>query len=360
MNVKNAKTLPQRYFGLHMTEGVAEYREKGKETYRIFVGETTIKNMDPTFEGRPVYVSHVDEVNLENIQNEADGWVVKSFFNPVDGKHWVEFLVVSDEGHQAIRNGWKLSNAYLIKDSRGGGQWHGVDYIKEVSRGEYEHLAIVPNPRYAESVILTPDQFKEYNSKKEMDLKRLANSKKGEGMLNLFKRQKVDNSADLESTLVTLPKTQKEVTILQVVNEYDALMDSMSKPYMCNGEERVKVGDKEMSVNELVAKHLEMTADKDPMHENEETEEEKKKKAAMEVEEKAAAEKKANEEKEAKDKADKEAAEKKANEEKEAAEKKANADKLLNAEREAALKTQPALDLDMDKVARGKARYGSN
>ena len=62
MKVKNAKSLPEIYYGLHMVEGTAEYSEAGKEPYRIYIGETTIKNMNPTFQGKPVYVDHVDEV----------------------------------------------------------------------------------------------------------------------------------------------------------------------------------------------------------------------------------------------------------------------------------------------------------
>ena len=107
--IKNASQLPKRFFGMHFSEGCAEYRESPTKSYKIFIDEKTIRNMNPTFEGRPVYVDHVDDVDLKNIQN-ADGYVVKSFYNKADGKHWVEFMAVSDRAHEAIRNGWKLSN----------------------------------------------------------------------------------------------------------------------------------------------------------------------------------------------------------------------------------------------------------
>src|SRR4051812_29447530 len=105
--IKNAKTLPQVFYGLHMVPGVAEYNDPEREPYRILIGETTIKNMDPTFQGKPVYVDHVEEVNLENLQQEADGYVLESFYNKLDGKHWVKFIVVSDRGKEAIQKGWK-------------------------------------------------------------------------------------------------------------------------------------------------------------------------------------------------------------------------------------------------------------
>lgn len=359
MKIVNAKQKPQLYFGLHMAEGAAEYREQGKQMYRVFVGEDTIKNMDPSFQGCPVYVHHKDDVDLDKLQEEADGYVVRSFYNPTDGKHWAEFMIVSDRGHEAIRNGWKLSNAYFIKDARAGGTWHGIDYSKEVTRGEYEHLAIVRNPRYAESVIMTPEQFKLYNNEKELELKRLANSQtdKGEeGMLNLFSKKKVENSADLEATMVSLPKCKKEMTIAQVCNAYDELAMENKSPYMCNGEERVKVGEEEMSVNELVAKHLEMVA-KDPKAENMTDEEKKAALLKKENEEKEKVEKeKADSDKKANDL--KIANEKKATED---AEKKANLEKIQNAEKLAReQKNAPVISLGEDKVARGKAKYGSN
>ncbi len=196
-------------------------------------------------------------MDLQNIQQEADGYVVRSFYNATDGKHWAEFIVVSDKGHDAIRNGWKLSNAYIPKEMRGGGQWHGVDFAKEVVRGEYEHLAIVPNPRYSESIILTPEQFKAYNHEKELELKRLSNSKGEKSMFNFFKKQKVENATDLESMSVTLPKSGKEVELSKMINEYDASMMSGDYGY-ANGDHKVKVGDAVMTVNDLVSKHMEL------------------------------------------------------------------------------------------------------
>lgn len=249
--IRNAKSLPKRYYGMHMEPGVAEYREPGQEPERIFIGEDTIKNMDGTFECKPVYVMHVDEVDLANLQTEADGYVVKSFFNAKDGKHWAEFVIVSDKGHAAIARGWRLSNAYLPTKLGGAGQWHGVDYGKEVEAGEYEHLAIVPNPRYEDSIVLTPEEFKQYNNEKELTLQRIANAKENQTML-FFKRTKVENAPDLEGTLVQLPKSKKEMTLGAVINALDEQHVMAAKPQMANGDHHVMVGEKKMTVNELV------------------------------------------------------------------------------------------------------------
>lgn len=370
MSLKNATTLPKVYYGLHMCEGVAEYREKDKEPYRIFIGETCLKNMDPTFEGRPIYVEHVDDVNLENLQNEADGYVAESFFNPRDGKHWTKFIVVSDAGHRAIANGWKLSNAYVPKRTANGGEWHGVQYAKEITEGEYEHLAIVRNPRYAESVILTPEEFKVYNSEKEIELKKLANSKEGDQKmkLNFFKRAKVENGADLEGMSVVLPKSGKEVTIAQLVNEADEKAEKMGGEHagLADLSHKVKLHDGSYcNVGELLEKHKAL---------HDEMEKAKAVKDGAEAEsesdvktEAESVEVEGDKHNEEKDEADKKLEEeKKKNEADAKAKAKADADakkketfeKIKNANAAEDKKAQ-VIELSSDRVARGKNRYGT-
>lgn len=251
LKIKNASILPKRYYGLHFYPGTAEYAEPGKQAYKIFLNEETLRKMDVTFEGCPVFVQHVEEVDLKNLETEADGYVVKSFYNSADGKHWVEFMVVSDAGHEAIRKGWSLSNAYIPTMFGDGGQWNGQDYQKEIKNGKYEHLAIVPNPRYNESKILTPDQFKEYNERHALDLKRMANSKGDKPVFNIFKKAKVENSADFEGLCVTLPKSKLEVTLNALVEQADAIAERKG---FASGDEKFQVGEEVLTVNEMAKK----------------------------------------------------------------------------------------------------------
>lgn len=243
-----------------MAEGVAEYAEPGKETYRILILENALKTMDATYAGKPVYVQHVEEVDLENIQNEADGYVMESFFNQPDGKHWTKFIAVSDKAHEAIRRGWQLSNSYVPKSTTKGGEWHGVEYQQEITAGEYEHLAIVPNPRYAESIIMTPEEFKQYNEDKKVELERLSNSQDEKEKPNMgaklafWKRSKVENAMDPELSVV-LPKSGKEITIAELVSEADERA-AKKKNSMAEPHDKVKMHDGNMcNVAELVDKH---------------------------------------------------------------------------------------------------------
>lgn len=254
MKIQNAQG--KIYYGLHFYPGVAEYAEAGKDPFRVFLNEDTLRSMDASFAGRPVFVLHVDgvEPDIDVLRGEADGWVIESFYNANDGKHWCKFIVCSERGEQAVSQGMKLSNCYLPKKYGKGGLWNGIPYNKQVDEGEYEHLAIVPNPRYEESIILTPEEFKAYNEDKKLELSKIANQ--GEPMkFKFFKRAKVENSLDLEETMVELPKTKREVSLSALINEMDEHESKKPKDgeaQMANDDHHVELGEgKKMSVKEL-------------------------------------------------------------------------------------------------------------
>lgn len=241
------------FYGMHFYPGLAGYEEPNGASYKVYLSENTIRSMDPTFAGCPVFVLHVDSVpqDLDELRGEADGWVIESFYNQADGKHWAKFVVVSDKGLEGVRNGMRLSNCYLPKDFGPSGTWNGIDYDKEITAAEYEHLAIVPNPRYEESVIMTPEEFKKYNEDNLVELKRLANNNDKEGSnkmkFSFFKRTKVENSLDLENMLVLLPKTKREVSIEKLINE----ADEPENLKMAHPDHLVDVGDERLTVKRL-------------------------------------------------------------------------------------------------------------
>lgn len=383
MKVKTIKNSKGNiYYGMHFYPGVAEYAEPNKNPYRIFINESTIRSMGPSFAGRPIFVEHVDQVDesVDELKKEADGWVVESFYNEADGKHWVKFIVCSERGERAIKRGFRLSNAYIPQLGGQGGVWNGVSYQKEVTGGEYEHLAIVNNPRYDESVIMTPEEFKTYCEQQTQELKRLANSKKENNAMKLkfWNRKPAENAADLEGLSVTLPKSGKEMTIVQLVNAVD---EAEAKKGMANADDKVKIGDKEMTVAELVKRCEKAENDLAQMAKNDDDEESVDNEDEDEVENEDE-ESVDNEDEDSVDNDEDEEAKKKAlelaeHEEEEIVEKKKqnsakskkqtpeqkakakkNFESLKNAHKNSAT---PAISVDLstDKLARGQQRYGS-
>ncbi len=355
-----------------MAPGVAEYRPEGKAPFRVLINEVVIKKMDKTFDGLPVYLRHVEDVDFDkNLmvgdkdQRPADGVVVKSFYNKSDGKHWVEFLVFNEKAVEAIRmKKWKLSNCYHPSTNyKGSGTWHGLEYDKEITDGEYEHLAIVQSPRYEESVIMTPDEFKAHNSRLEEEILRIANSKektkKGVSKMKFYKREKIENTADLEDVCIVL-KNGKEMSIEDLV-KYVERIENMAG-YAAE-DHMVKVGNEEMSVKDLVNKHVGMcNAEEEMKKKNAMDEEEAKKKNAEDEEKKKnmtdeekAAEAKKNAEDADKDK-DKD---KDKDEDKSKNSKEENFNKLKNAQNNRPIETAKVI-LSQDRVQLGKSRYGAN
>jgi len=356
------------FYGMHFYPGVARYEAPDKEALTVFINEDTIRKMGPSFAGRPIFVEHVDEVdsNINDLREDADGWVIESFYNAADGKTWCKFIVVSEIGLQAIQRGYRLSNAYIPQLNNKGGVWNGVPFQQEVVGGEFEHLAIVMNPRYEESIILTPEEFKSHNEEKTVELKKLANSKDKKGertmKLNIFKRTKIENSIDLDGMIVELPISKKEMALTKVIEELDKIMNMNG---YANGDHMVKVGDKdEMSVNDLVKKHLELT-----------NEVAKSKEDAVEND--AADDKKENEDDDSSmdnDKSDDDKKENKEDDDKKEDKKMneitvAQAKEVIAREKAKALKNAnlkleneesvSSISLPQDMVARGKSRYGS-
>ena len=241
-----------------MKSGIAGGYEGNK---KLFINEDGIKVLSPTFEGKPVYVGH-REVSLEKLQQEADGYVVRSFYNEKDGWWWAEFMAVSDAAHEAIRGGCGVSNAYVPTEYAKGDQYIGVDYDARVLNGYFTHLAIVPNPRYEESVILTPEQFREYQDKKTSELRNISNSKttKGVNIMNLFgkvfKREEVTNSlpADADYSKYDVDVDGKMVKLSEIINAVKNMdkEEEKEKEEKLNADTKVKVGDKETTLGELI------------------------------------------------------------------------------------------------------------
>ena len=199
--ITNSKDFPKRYFVRHIKEGPVHYLEKGEDKIYL-VKDEALKKMNASFEGKPVYIKHVDEVNMDTLKEDANGYVVKSFYNEFDGAWWAE-IIADDEAQGFIEKGWAVSNAYLPTELGSGGVYHDIDYDKEVKNGVYEHLAIVDNPRYEEAVIMTPDEFKDFNEGRKAELEKLKNSKEKKMLSEEEKTELLDS---LKNSLAELVK----------------------------------------------------------------------------------------------------------------------------------------------------------
>lgn len=268
---RTISSKPERFFALHLSPGLAEYKSPKGEPFKVLVEREAAIDMDQTFEGCPAFVFHKDEVDIDKPNmDELDGLVSKSFYNKWDGNHWVEFIAITDQAKEAIKiKGWKVSNCSITDEAGPAGRWQGSEYRHSIKRGHYEHLAIVPNPRYTQSIVLTPEEFRDYNATLEEKLTRLNNSdedetehdqQKDENMKNPFsffttEVKKLENSDDIAKMSVVLPSSKKTVSVADVLKAADdsevLRLENAGKTSYANDDDKVKLENgEEMSIKD--------------------------------------------------------------------------------------------------------------
>lgn len=396
----NLKEENKVYYCKHIAPGVCGYLEE-----TIFIGEETLKKMDRSFSGKPIFIEH-REVNPETEKQDAVGYVIESFYLPEDGTHWAKILIIEDSAHNLIKQGWKVSNAYQATGFGVGGEWHNIPYNREVTDAHYTHLALVDNPRYEEAEILTPEEFKKYKEEKQAQIEKLQNSKSSETkqgekrMFKLWKKTEVTNSDDISKVMVEL-SNGTTVSVGEMVNSVEKDLKEKESKNKCNEDDiknkKVKVNGEDMTVGDLI----EAFEKKDKKNaEDEEKKDEEKKDKKNESEDKEEKEENKNKKNEDVDKRkeidevggflkdkglsdediryvmkkmekdayekdedgkDNEDEEKKKKEDKEEKKDKKNSKDLLEAEEKANSKefTGVVADTMSMKLARGQERYGS-
>jgi hypothetical protein len=349
---QNAKQMPQSYYCRHMFAGLCGY-----ENERVLVDADTMKAMMPSLMNKPVYVEH-QKVDINNLQQQADGYITESFYNELDGWLWAKFIVVSDAGHKAIADGWAVSNAYIPTKWGAGGTFHNVEYTRAIADGRFTHLALVPKPRYESACIFTPDEFKVYQADKKNQLNELHNSKTESGVkkMKFFKTKKEEVTTVDQETMVEL-ENGASVSVGDMMAEYlnakkneadEAAAKDKKEDEKINMEQKICVGEEEMTLKELINRYSAMSNKKNAKKNSEDADKDAKDKADKENESDADEDDKEN--KNAADAAAKAAA---------AANKKDHMQELLNA---ANAKSAPTefVETSLDHIARGQKLYGSN
>ena len=113
------------------------------------------KNLDRfiyTLRGKPVTINHKSEIT----DDDKVGIVNDVWFNPDDGWYWCNGVIWDEAAQNLITDkGWSVSCSYCYtKCDDTGGTENNIPYDIEFLDGEFEHLAIVDNPRYERANIV--------------------------------------------------------------------------------------------------------------------------------------------------------------------------------------------------------------
>ena len=112
--------------------------------------ETLDKFID-TFVGKPVIINHKSNITDDDIV----GKVLNVWFNADDGWYWCDGIITDETAINLIQDkGWSVSCSYSYTQSAEGGTENNIPYDIEFLDGEFDHLAIVENPRYERANIV--------------------------------------------------------------------------------------------------------------------------------------------------------------------------------------------------------------
>ena len=268
--IKNA--IPKSYRAFYIEPGLADYTMEGIGL--VLVQKTALDRINPTYIGRPVVnMEHTDkepEELFELSKNSkpgdfADGIIAATGRLDEDyvfdngkvipaGWYYMDFLVWDQETIENIdEHGYSVSCAYDVTETGEGGSYHNVDFDEEVLNGVGLHLAIVPNPRYEDSLIIR-------NSKSEEEVLKIVFSKKKKE--TPVKKKKVQNAEPDEKDEETEEELEngyveneagEQIPIEELANMYreKQAKKNMGKAY--NMDDEVEVDGKKMTVGELMA-----------------------------------------------------------------------------------------------------------
>ena len=143
----DASTQGRHFKSRFIQPGLAGY--PGQYGNALIRKETLDKFID-TLRNKPVIINHKEEIT----EKDKVGEVFNVWFNPEDGWYWCDGIIYDKEAQKLINNGWSVSCSYNYTQSAEGGTENNIPYDIEFLDGEFEHLAIVENPRYERANIV--------------------------------------------------------------------------------------------------------------------------------------------------------------------------------------------------------------
>lgn len=152
---------PKSFKARFIEPGIISYDDSNAGV--VLVSREALDRMAPSFKGCPVIFvpEHHNDAdkdtafNFDDVSaNPPSGIVSGAPYWGDDGWQYVDLLVWDEDAAEAISKGFSVSCAYLVDETKEGGEWHQMPYDEEIVNGHYMHMAIVPRPRYEGSQIL--------------------------------------------------------------------------------------------------------------------------------------------------------------------------------------------------------------
>ena len=256
-----AKSYKTRF----LEAGVVNYPEQNQ---MVFISSESLPIIAEKFKGCKIVIDH-KEVSEEEAQQEIVGYVSNVYM--MDGWAWAEFTVHSQEAIDVINQGFTSSCAYSAVMKKEGGIKNAVQYDDEVidirEDDTITHIALVPKPRYDDSIILE-------NS---------INNKIKNKIMNIFKfKSEKEDSKELTLENSLFEIDGEELPVSEMISCYKNAMaekkeEEDKKSKLANGDDKVDVDGEEMTISELANFYKKnKKKNEEDKKENEDKEEDKK------------------------------------------------------------------------------------
>ncbi len=232
-----AKSYKTRF----LEAGVVNYPEQNQ---MVYISPDNLPILAQKFKGCKIVIEH-KEVSEEQAQQEIVGYVSNIYMD--NGWAWADFTVHSQEAIDAINQGFSTSCAYSAVMKKEGGVKNAVQYDDEVidirEDDVITHIALVPNPRYDDSIILE-------NS---------INNKIKNKVMNIFKSKSESKELSVENK-VYKHSDGEETPVSEMISYFANSMaekkakeeeEKANKCKYANGDEKINVDGEDMTVGEL-------------------------------------------------------------------------------------------------------------
>jgi hypothetical protein len=200
----------RRFTSKFIEPGIIKYSDDKGQPYVALVKKEAIDRFIGSIIGCPLIIKHHD-VNKDTVEDLRCGIISEVTYNQADGWYYCSGIVWDE---QAIKNieehGWSVSCTYVITDEGEGGIYHDIKYDTEFMNGDFEHLALVENPRYEEATIVL-------NSKGEPIRKKQ----------NAIITEKIENESCVAENGDRKEKIRRQIEILQ--EEIDLLRKELDE-----------------------------------------------------------------------------------------------------------------------------------
>lgn len=266
-----------RHFSCRFIEpGIVAYNGSGV----IKVSKEALDKFINSLVGCPVVIRH-HEIDNENVDDLRVGVVSSVFYNPEDGWFYCDGIIWDVEAISKIEQGWSVSCCYIVKQTTGeSGEWHNIPFDDELIDGFFEHLAIVPNPRYEEATILLNSKegrknmlFKLFNNKK------VRNSENEGEEMKKENEESIDKNALKNKIMEHVNKAVKGKGDIDGQSEdswYEEFREMLDKlAYSDSEEKRSNEKDEEDKEEEKKKNESDASEESDDKKDNEKEEEEK-------------------------------------------------------------------------------------